>query len=165
MSKLRAWSIGTALAAGFAILLTGPAWLLWHAIQPDLGDRNSLEAHFDSLWVEQGSVVFSYAVRNRTSRQARLLPEDTAVNVLLAKDGEPLGYAVMRLPLEVAPYGSQEVEVRLQVPAIFWGPLRNGQPVGADTVSQFLHDALRELDGFELVNETEGIRIHFPRGW
>jgi hypothetical protein len=165
MSKLRTWWIGLALAAGFGVVLAGPAWLLWHAIEPELGDRSSLEARFDSVWVEQGTVVFSYALRNRTSREARLLPAETAVNVLQAKDRPPLGYAVMRLPLELAAHASQQVEVRLEVPDVFWGPLRSAPAAGAEAVAQFLHDALRELEGFELVNEAEGIRIRFPRGW
>jgi hypothetical protein len=165
MSKLRTWSIGLALAAGFAVTLAGPAWLLWHAMEPDFGDRSALDVRFDSMWVDRGAVVFSYVLRNSTSREARLLPADTAVDVLLSKDGEPLGYAVMRLPLELAPHASQQVEVRLEVPAIFWAPLRNGLPLEAGATRQFLHDALKELEGFELVNAAEGIRIRFPRGW
>jgi hypothetical protein len=159
------WWMGPALVVGFLIALAGPSWLLWRAIQPELGDANSLQAHFETVSVERGAVVFTYALKNRTRRQARLLPGDTVVNVLQSSDDEPIGYASVELPLELAPQTTRHVDVRLDVPDTFWAALRDKPMLGGNTLTQYLRDALKSFDGFELVNEAEGVRIRFPRGW
>jgi len=150
---------------GFAVVIGTPAWLIWRAVALDPSDGGALEARFDSWRIDRGSLVFSYAVRNHSSKDARLTPLDTAINVVQTGDQAPVGTAMLQLPLDLAAHASRTVEVRLEVPEAFWQPLRLNGNLTSRMVDEFLHEALRELDGFELVNENQGVHIRFPRGW
>jgi hypothetical protein len=160
MTTGRTWWIALALGVGFGLVAAGPLWLLWHYVGPD---TQVLEVRFESVKMDRGALVFAYNVTNRTRWKTRFPEGTTEVNVLQSDDRAPLGYAVVRLPLDVAAHGSQVVEVRLELPRP--PSVMLDQSAEGDALQEYLQDTLHDLRGFELVDEDQGIRVVFPRGW
>lgn len=156
MKAVRTGWIVAGLALGFAVVLAGPVLLLWDAFTSTPWNETTLKAEFQSMRYESGGLIFRYAVHNLTGRVAQFQPALTEVRALQAKDRPSVGYPNVLLPLEVPARGSHVVEVRLEVAPS--APL--------PTVAEFsLENALIDLNGFELVDETNGIRLVLPRGW
>ena len=116
MSDRRTGWIGAALGAGFAVVLLPPVLLFWSAIQPEPWNSNTVKIRFQSVRYEAGGLVFRYSVQNLTHRAARFAPDSTQIRALQSADRPPVGYANLRLPLELAAQGTQEVDIRLELP-------------------------------------------------
>lgn len=109
--------MGAALAAGFAIVLAAPVLLFWNAIQPEPWNSSTLKIRYQNVRYEAGGLVFRYVVQNLTRRTARFLPETTQIRALQPADRPPVGYANLKLPLELPAKSVQEVEMRLELPS------------------------------------------------
>ncbi len=176
---VRAVWIVAGLLLGFAVVLIGPVLFFQDMLQSSWNDAN-LKAEFQSVRYESGSLVFRYTVHNLTGRAAQFRPTLTEVHALQPKDRPSIGYPNVLLPFSVPSRGSHTLEVRLQLPAA--PHLSSAVPLGqppADPANAYggaasamssaedlsLQDALTELEGFELVDETNGIRLLLPRAW
>ena len=164
------------LALGFAVVLAGPVLLFWDAFSSPPWNETTLKAEFQSMRYEGGGLVFRYAVHNLTRRAAHFQPVLTEVRALQASDRPPVGYPNVLLPLDVPAGGSHVVEVRLELPGVMERPAdppappthnpAEGAPPAAASAAEFsVQNALIELNGFLLVDETNGIRLMLPRGW
>ena len=181
-----------ALALGFALALVVPSALLWNYLRPEPWNALTLRVRFEGVRYERAALVFTYLLENRTRRSARLLPDRTSIHLVEPPDAPTIGYPVIRLPLDIESRSAQHVELRLELasqrPSVL-SPRQSGEqtarvlqhkvPGGIDqeppvlpspaeeTASQepVYGDALRYLNGFEVVNESKGLRIVFPRGW
>jgi hypothetical protein len=169
MAAIRAWVIGGALALGFAVVLGGPAWLAWEYKRPPVWDHGAVEARFDWVRLDHDTLVFAYWVQNHSSRKASLTKDVIRLRVLRPEGSLLSGDPAISLPLELPPHSSQRVEVRLQLA----GPDDDREePRGAERIAssqswtmESFQAALRNVEGFELVDGTAGIRLVFPRGW
>lgn len=112
---LRTWVIGGALAIGYAVALTPPAWLVWNVVRPQPLNDQTLKVRFESVRYEAGGLVFSYSVENTTGRSARFLPGETEVRALQTKDRPVAGFANVHLPVELPAHTLQTVELRLEL--------------------------------------------------
>lgn len=117
MPDRRSAGIGAALAAGFLVVLAPPLLLFWSAIQPEPWNDATLRIRFQSVRYEAGGLVFRYNVQNLTRRSARFYPESTQIRALQPSDRPPVGYANVHLPLELPAESSQDVDIRLELPA------------------------------------------------
>ncbi len=173
------------LAGGFAVVLAGPALLLWSTVRPEPWTAQNLRVRFESARYEAVSLVFTYNIENRTRRTAYLAPDTTHIRVRQSSGGPPVGYAFVHLPLELAAHSSKTVEVKLDLPvgnpSSGWmamsedkmspelipnpeppKPVPPSEPASLDSI---VSRSLENLDGFELVNDSTGLRLIFPRGW
>ena len=116
MPTRRTGWIGGALAIGIAVVLAPPTLLFWKAIQPEPWNSSTLKIRFQDVRYEAGALVFRYSVQNLTHHTARFLPDATQVRALQPSDRPPVGYANLRLPLELAADAVREVEMRLELP-------------------------------------------------
>jgi hypothetical protein len=157
------------LLLGFAVVLAGPVLFFQDFLQSSDWNEGNLKAEVQSVRYESGSLVFRYTGRNLTGHPAQFRPTLTEVHALQPKDHPSVGYPNVLLPFSVPSRGSHTLEVRLQLPAFpqlssgvspepASAPLPSAEDVG-------LQDALTELEGFELVDETDGIRLVLPRAW
>ncbi len=162
------------LMLGFAVVLAGPAWLVWDWFRPAPWDESTLRAEFQSVRYESGGLVFRYSVRNLTRRVAQFEPTLTEIHALQAKDRPLVGYPNVLLPFDVEAHSSHVLEVRLELPsgsaALDAGPSFGGQPTMSSTpeggsVGETPDEALTDLDGFELVDAIHGMRLLLPRAW
>jgi hypothetical protein len=64
---------------------------------------------------ERAALVFTYRLENHTGRSERLMPGDATLRVVQSADQPLVGYAVLRLPLEILAHESRDVEVRLEL--------------------------------------------------
>ncbi|HEY2012711.1 MAG TPA: hypothetical protein VGH38_04380 [Bryobacteraceae bacterium] len=144
--------IGGALTLGFVVVLAGPALLMWNALRPQPWDSHALHVRYESGHYEANAVVFAYRIENRTSRSIRLLPKATRILVRQAPDTPSVGRPMVRLPLDLPARSSRVVEVRLA-------------PAAPAATQESVANALEDLNGFEIVDETKGVHIVFPRGW
>jgi hypothetical protein len=90
--------------------------LFWSAIQPEPWDSNTLKVRFLSFQYEAGGLVFRYSVQNLTHRTARFLSDSTQIRALQPADRPPVGYANLKLPLELPAESVKEVDLRLELP-------------------------------------------------
>ncbi len=163
------------LVLGFAVVVAGPAWLFWDFLHQNPWNESNLNARLQSVHYESGGLVFRYTVRNLTSRAARFRPTLTEIHALQEKDQPVVGYPNVVLPFEVPANGSQTLDVRLELPGLrslssgmsfseFGSPPSPAvAPAGPAMLSP--QDALTDLDGFELVDPANGIRLVLPRAW
>ncbi|MBZ5581736.1 MAG: hypothetical protein LAQ30_05920 [Acidobacteriia bacterium] len=193
MGGWRSVLIGVALAAGFAVALAGPVWLLWDALQPEPWNAQNLRVRFESVRYEAGGLVFRYTVVNRTRRAFRLLPGSTRIRALRRPGLPEPGYPSLGLPLDLDARAANHVELRLEIATPWGSPAAHslGQEwIGAlpeDTSDQAAvsplpqsppavqpappprpfspTDLLDALDGFELTDRRTGLKIVFPRMW
>jgi hypothetical protein len=117
MAMRRSPWIGLGLAVGTAVVLAGPALLVWSHLRPQPWNEWNLRARFQSARYEGWALVFTYKIENRTRRSAHLAAGATHLRVRQAKDGPPAGYAFVHLPIELHPRSSHTVEIRLDLPA------------------------------------------------
>jgi hypothetical protein len=194
MPERRSVLIGVALAIGYAIVIAGPAFLLWNALRPEPWTERSVSVRFESVRYKAGGLVFTYIIENRSRRAARFLPEATKVRVLQPSDSPVAGYPSVALPLNLERRGWQRVEIRLDLPSprslpplspggasagwlgdlpvnpgeAFVSPLprKSGDaPPEAPPQEISPPERLRDIDGFELTDQSQGLRIVFPRAW
>jgi len=182
-----------AMLAGCLLVAAPPAWLLWTVVRPARWDSRTLRVRFESVRYEAVGLVFTYEVENRAWRSLRLLPELTELRPLEAAGLPPAGYASFHGPILLEGHRTQRVELRIELPADpppralvqpvpgiseepgpgallpLRGPTATAQPApepaAAAGLDRLIEDALRNLDGFELVNPAKGVRLRFPRGW
>src|SRR5437764_12099417 len=109
--------IGLALTAGFLVVAAPPVMLFWSAIQPEPWNSNTVKIRYQSVRYEAGGLVFRYNVQNLTHQAAHFYPETTQIRALQPSDRPPVGYANVRLPLEIAAQSSQLVAIRPGLPA------------------------------------------------
>lgn len=114
-NRRTAW-IGGVLA-GTVVVLIAPVLLFWKAIQPEALDSSTVKIQFQSVRYEAGGLAFRYSVRNLTHHSARFAPDSTRIRALQPSDRPPVGYANVRLPLELAAASVTVVELRLELPA------------------------------------------------
>ena len=171
------------LMLGFAVVLTGPALLVWDWVKPAAWSETDLKAEFQSVRYESGGLVFRYSVRNMTRHAAEFSPSLTEVHTLQAKGTQPVGYPNVLLPFDIPARSSHILEVRLELPSsrplssgvTFGDPLPGTpetaqpeelvQPQPSAVANLSVEDALTELDGFELVDEIKGLHLLLPRAW
>ncbi len=169
------------LVLGVAVVASGPAWLTWQWMKPPSWNESTLNAQFQSVRYESGGLVFRYAVRNLTGQVAQFRPTLTEIHALQAKNQPSVGYPNVLLPFDVPARGSHVLEVRLELPSArslssgvtFATPLMEelpGQtmpesPAAPPPVILGPQEALNELDGFELVDSVNGLRLVLPRAW
>ncbi len=190
MGSGRSVLIGAALIAGFAVVLAGPVWLLWDALQPEPWNPQNLRVRFESVRYEAGGLIFRYTVVNRTRRALRFLPESTRIRALRRPDLPEPGYPSVSLPLDLKPRASSHVELRLEIATPQWNDRPGQEWIGAlpeDNSDQaavshlplsppLAHAApppplfdpakpLDALDGFELIDRRTGLKLVFPRMW
>lgn len=151
----RKFWIAARLALGLTAVLAVPALTFWDSLFP--ANANTLKAEFQSLRYESGGLVFRYAVRNLSSHAAQFQPVLTEVHALQSRDRAPVGYPNVLLPFSVPGRGSHLVEVRLELPS--------GVFSSSQSAESSLEETLFALNGFELVDETAGLRLLLPRGW
>jgi hypothetical protein len=183
--------IGCALAAGWMVVLAGPAALVWNAVRPEAWDTAHVRVRFVGVRYQTGVLVFTYSIQNRTGRSARFLPEYTTLRVVQEKGTPAVGYPVVRLPLDVEAERSSRVDLRLElagprgsipgVPEEDWivrmpdGDSGNGaespEPKGRAqagmlaTAPASSRNPLDDVQGFELYDMRSGLRLMFPRAW
>ncbi len=116
MPTLRKGWIGGALTLGFVVVMAPPVLLFWNAIQPEPWDSNTVKIRFQAVHYEAGGLVFRYNVQNLTHHTARFLPEATQIRALQPADRPPVGYANLKLPLDLPAQSVQQVDVRLELP-------------------------------------------------
>ncbi|MDR3699132.1 MAG: hypothetical protein P4L56_05820 [Candidatus Sulfopaludibacter sp.] len=160
---------------GFAVVLAGPALLFWDFLHPNPWNETNLNAKFQFVRYESGGLVFRYTVRNLTSRDARFRPTLTEIRALQSKDQPAVGYPNVLLPFEVPANGSHSLDVRLELPSFRqlssgmsfgeFGSPPSPAPASPSATGFSPQDALTDLEGFELVDETNGIRLVLPRAW
>src|SRR5579863_6059530 len=109
MPRARTGWIGGALALGFAVVVAPPVLLFWNAIQPEPLDSNTVKIRFQSMRYEAGGLVFRYSVHNLTQRTARFLPQNAQIRALQPTDRPPVGFANLKLPLELPADSEQQV--------------------------------------------------------
>lgn len=109
-----AWIGGVLL--GTVVVLVPPVLLFWSAIQPEPLDSNTVKIRFQSVRYEAGGLAFRYSVQNLTHRGARFAPDSTQIRALQHSDKPPVGYANVRLPLELPAESVTVVELRLELP-------------------------------------------------
>lgn len=114
-NRRTAW-IGGALAAGTVVVLVPPVLLFWSAIQPQPLDSSTVKVRFQSVRYEAGGLAFRYSVQNLTHRSARFVPDSTQIRALQPADRPLVGYANVRLPLELPAESVTVVELRLELP-------------------------------------------------
>ena len=179
MAIVRKWRIGLGLAFGLAAVLAGPSWFAWDALRPRPWNSTTVRIRFDSVRYDRAGLVFTYLVENRTWRDARFLPEQTQIKAVQDDDIPAAGYANLQLPLELPAHSEQRVEIRLEIPSPVPAvrPRRLlGEEPGAAGLSmpglepagppaRSAEESLRDLNGFELVDDTGNVRLRFPRGW
>ena len=158
--RVRTLWIVSGLALGFAAVLAVPVLAFWDVLQPALWNATTLKAEFQSIRYESGGLVFRYAVHNSSRHAADFQPTLTEIHALQAKDTPPVGFPNVLLPFSVPGGGSHVLEVHLELTGSARMP-----PVAAPTLESSLQEALIELNGFELVDETAGVRLLLPRGW
>ena len=112
----RTWLIGGALALGFAVVLAPPALLVWNVLKPAPLNEQTLIVRFEAVRYDAGGLVFSYTVENTTGRMARFLPGETEVRALQPNDRPVVGFANVRLPMDLPAHSTQVVELRLELP-------------------------------------------------
>jgi hypothetical protein len=151
----RLW-IGLGLTLALAAVLAGPSWLVWNTFRLRPWDASTLRIRFDSVRWERAGLVFTYLVENRTWRDARFLPERAEIKTLQEADVPVAGYPNMSLPLDLPARAWQRVEIRLEIPSQDRPGVQRNATV---------EDSLRTLDGFELVDPLQKVRLRFPRGW
>jgi hypothetical protein len=189
----RPWRIGVSLGVQFAIVVAGPAALVWNQLRPQPWDGRTLRVRFESARYEAAALVFTYRIENRTHRSVRLLPEVTRILVRQPEELPALGYPDLDLPLDLTAQSAQRIEVRLALPSHPWiselhrRVSQDAAPDASASNSQFpglpirdlpprsepepvspdslLDSTLEYLNGFELVNESKGIHLVLPRGW
>ncbi len=173
MAKWKTAGIALALAAGWLVVLAGPAWLLWDAIRPEPWNAQTLVVKFESVRYDEAGLVFRYTVENRTSRLLRFLPGQADLRVLQKPDVPEAGRPSVRLPLSLEPRSENVVEVRLEIrmPRQTPGSSRSlgqdwvGVSAGTSAGERFEPNPLDNIDGFELTEQRSGARIVFPRVW
>lgn len=106
---------GVALGAALAAVLAAPVALLRTALRPEPWDARHLRVHFESVRYERAGLVFTYLLENRTRRSARFLPKGTTLRAMQQQNEPPVGYPVMRLPLDIEAHESRRVDVRLEL--------------------------------------------------
>ncbi len=111
-------------------------------------------------------------MHNLTRYAAQFEPTLTEVHALQSKDRPPVGAPNVLLPFNVPARGSHVVEVRLELQNLSPAsalPMRQPDPPPSpqegDAVDFVLQDTLSYLDGFELIDGTNGIRLVLPRAW
>jgi hypothetical protein len=125
MTTRRSWWLGVLLGGELAIVLAGPAALVWNELRPEPWDLRTLRVRFESARYEAAALVFTYRIENRTRRSVRLLPDVTRIVVRQPADRPPLGYPALDLPIELTAGSAQRIEVRLELPS---PPLTSGGP-------------------------------------
>jgi hypothetical protein len=116
MSVLRSgWIVG-AVVLGFAVVLVPPALLFWTSIQPEPLNAGTVRIRFQSVRYEAGGLVFLYSVQNLTQHRARFSPDSTRIRALQTADRPLVGYANLKLPLDLPAASAHPVEVRLELP-------------------------------------------------
>jgi hypothetical protein len=163
------------LLLGFAVVLAGPALLCWDFLHENPWNESNLNAKFQSVRYESGGLVFRYTVRNFTSRDARFRPTLTEIRALQSKDQPLVGYPNVLLPFDVPAKGTHSLDVRLELPGLRrlssgmsfgeFGTPPSSADASASVQALSPQDALTDLEGFELVDETNGIRLMLPRAW
>ncbi|HWC99190.1 MAG TPA: hypothetical protein VG456_20670 [Candidatus Sulfopaludibacter sp.] len=169
------------LILGFAVVLAGPAILVWQEYLAYPLNENSFQVEFQSMRYEAGGLVFRYTIHNLTPRVARFQSSLTEVRALQPKDRPSVGFPNVRLPFEVPPHGSHVIEVRLQLPGrsanpsgdlfdeqtrrLLQAPASAASPASPTLPDFSLQDALVDLNGFVVEDEVNGLRLVLPRGW
>lgn len=115
MANRRGAWIGGVLA-GTVVVLIPPVLLFWNAIQPEPLDSSTVKIRFQSVRYEAGGLAFRYSVENLTHHAARFAPDSTRIRALQPPDRPPVGYANVRLPLELPAASVTVVELRLELP-------------------------------------------------
>jgi hypothetical protein len=110
------------LVLGFAVVLAGPALLLWNTFVGSTPGERDLKADFQSVRYEAGGLIFRYTVHNLTQRSVQFLPTLTEVHAVQAKDRPAVGYPNILLPFTLPGRGSHVVEVRLELPSALAPP-------------------------------------------
>lgn len=172
-------------------VLAPPALLFWNALQPAPWNSNTVKIRFQTIRYEAGGLVFRYSVQNLTHHAAHFLPNATQIRALQPAGRPPVGYANVKLPLELPAGALKEVDLRLELPGTphsLWqdesGEQRQPRGFPPDTESagsplpgafpgrenemppaDLFEDSLTDLQGFELTDPARGILLIFPRGW
>jgi len=190
-ARLR-WALFAAAVLGVAAL---PALFLWHTFRPEPWDERILRVRFESVRYEAAALIFTYSVENRAWRSLRLIPDHTEIHPVPSGDGVPSGFpsfapllleghstqvVELRLDFPAQPPSSARLAAEslgiFSTPGIMAGaavppqPSRGpvataAPPLSAPPAEGMIEDALRSLDGFDLVNPSKGVRLRFPRGW
>jgi hypothetical protein len=108
--------MGWILGSAAALLLAGPAAVLWHELRPEPWDPAHLRVRFQAMRYERAGLVFTYRLENLTRRSARLTPDRTTIRIKQAAGQPAAGYPAIQLPLEIDAQSTRDVEVRLELP-------------------------------------------------
>lgn len=187
----RGWT-GFVLTLATLAVLAPPALLFWNALQPEPWNSRTVKIRFETIRYEAGGLVFRYSVRNLTHHAARFLPNATQIRALQPAGRPPVGYANVKLPLELPAGALKEVDLRLELPGTpqsMWQEQSDGQtrksqesdnesPGSPEAVpatlpgresnmapANLFEDSLTDFQGFELTDPARGILLIFPRGW
>ena len=114
---VRSWVIGAALTLGYAVVLTPPALVVWDMVRPMPWNEHTVRVQFESVRYQPGGIlIFRYSVENSSGRTARFLPGETEVKALQPDDRPVVGFANVRLPMELPAHANKMVELRLDLP-------------------------------------------------
>ena len=187
----RGWT-AFGLAVATMAVLAPPALLFWNALQPEPWNSSTVKIRFQTIRYEAGGLVFRYSVQNLTHHAAHFLPNATQIRALQPAGRPPVGYANVKLPLELPAGALKEVDLRLELPGTpqsLWREQPNEQKqkaAGSDIEPpgspqpmtgglagrenempppDLFEDSLSDLQGFELTDPARGILLIFPRGW
>jgi hypothetical protein len=111
----RGWT-GLVLALATLAVLAPPALLFWNTLQPEPWNSRTVRIRFQTIRYEAGGLVFRYSVQNLTHHAARFLPNATQIRALQPAGRPPVGYANVKLPLELPAGALKEVDLRLELP-------------------------------------------------
>jgi hypothetical protein len=165
------WGIGTAV--GLALIVGGFFWYMDRPrppVPPKPWNVTAIKAEYDTVKTEgdKNTIVFYYVLENTTDFDYRLQNgENVVMNGKLQRENSLTPFMKPE-GIDYPIFVPARKRVRFRIPLIGYSYPENGKKdVKSDqaALEKYVADHMSNLDGFDLLDETNRYEIVFPSGW